>query len=47
MRDVLDHVERATDLDVVAITDHERIDGALRAAEIHAAGDYSFGARRR
>ena len=32
----------ATDLDVVAITDHERIDGALRAAEIHAAGDYSF-----
>ena len=42
VRDVLDHVERATDLDVVAITDHERIDGALRAAEIHAAGDYSF-----
>ena len=39
---VLDHVERSTDLDVVAITDHERIDGALRAAEIHAAGDYSF-----
>jgi predicted metal-dependent phosphoesterase TrpH len=42
VRDVLDHVERATDLDVAAITDHERIDGALRAAEIHAAGDYSF-----
>jgi predicted metal-dependent phosphoesterase TrpH len=40
--DVLDHVERATDLDLVAITDHERIDGALRAVEIHAAGDYSF-----
>jgi predicted metal-dependent phosphoesterase TrpH len=39
---VLDHVERLTDLDVVAITDHERVDGALRAAEIHAAGDYSF-----
>ena len=39
---VLDHVERATDLDVVAITDHERIDGALRAREIHAAGSYSF-----
>jgi predicted metal-dependent phosphoesterase TrpH len=39
---LLDHVERETDLDVVAITDHERIDGALRAREIHAAGDYSF-----
>lgn len=42
VQEVLDRVERATDLDVVAITDHERIDGALRAAEIHAAGDYSF-----
>ena len=40
---VLDHVERATDLDLIAITDHERIDGAQRAAEIHAAADYSFG----
>lgn len=42
VRALLDHVEDATDLDVVAITDHERIDGALRAREIHAAGDYSF-----
>ncbi len=39
---VLDHVEQHTDLDVVAITDHERIDGALRARELHAAGAYSF-----
>ncbi len=39
---VLDHVERETDLDLIAITDHERIDGAQRAAEIHAAGGYSF-----
>jgi predicted metal-dependent phosphoesterase TrpH len=39
---VLDHVERATDLDLIAITDHERIDSALRAREIHAAGAYSF-----
>jgi len=39
---ILDHVERATDLDVVAITDHERIDGALRAAERHRDGAYSF-----
>lgn len=39
---LLDHVEAATDLDLVAITDHERIDGALRARQIHAAGDYSY-----
>jgi predicted metal-dependent phosphoesterase TrpH len=39
---ILEHVEQHTDLDVIAITDHERIDGALRAAELHAAGDYSF-----
>jgi predicted metal-dependent phosphoesterase TrpH len=41
--DVLDHVEHATDLDLIAITDHERIDGALRARELHAAREYSFG----
>jgi predicted metal-dependent phosphoesterase TrpH len=39
---ILDHVEEHTDLDVIAITDHERIDGALRAAELHATGGYSF-----
>ena len=39
---LLDHVEKETDLDLIAITDHERIDGALRALELHAAGDYSF-----
>lgn len=39
---LLDHVETQTDLDVIAITDHERIDGALRAREIHAAGSYRF-----
>jgi predicted metal-dependent phosphoesterase TrpH len=42
VQQLLDHVERVTDLDVIAITDHERIDGALRASEIHAAGGYSF-----
>ena len=42
VRQILDHVEHRTTLDVVAITDHERIDGALRAAEIHAAGGYSY-----
>jgi len=39
---LLDHVERHTDLDLVAITDHERIDGALQARELHDAGDYHF-----
>jgi hypothetical protein len=39
---ILDHVEQRTDLDVIAITDHERIDGALRAAELHCVGEYSF-----
>lgn len=42
VRTLLDHVEHATDLDLIAITDHERIDGALRARELHAAGHYSF-----
>ena len=31
---ILDHVERRTDLDVIAITDHERIDAALAARTI-------------
>ena len=40
---LLDHVEQRTDLDLIAVTDHERIDGALRAQELHAAGDNHFG----
>jgi predicted metal-dependent phosphoesterase TrpH len=28
---ILDHVERATDLDVIAVTDHERVDAAVAA----------------
>jgi predicted metal-dependent phosphoesterase TrpH len=42
LQEILDWVEHETDLDLVAITDHERIDGALRAREIHAEGDYHF-----
>jgi predicted metal-dependent phosphoesterase TrpH len=42
VRALLDHVEEQTDLDLIAITDHERIDGALRAREIHASAGYSF-----
>jgi len=34
---ILDHVERRTDLDVIAITDHERIDAAMAARTM--AGD--------
>ena len=41
--DLLDWVEERTSLDLVAITDHDRIDGALRALAMHAAGDYHFG----
>jgi predicted metal-dependent phosphoesterase TrpH len=32
--EILDHVERATELDVIAITDHERIDAAVAARAI-------------
>lgn len=34
--EILDHVERNTELDVIAITDHERIDAALAARAIAA-----------
>ena len=43
LSELLDWVETETDLDLVAITDHERIDGALRARELHAAGGYHYG----
>jgi predicted metal-dependent phosphoesterase TrpH len=42
LAEILDHVERHTSLDVIAITDHERIDGALRARELHRSAGYSF-----
>jgi predicted metal-dependent phosphoesterase TrpH len=34
VNEILDHVERRTELDVIAITDHERIDAALAARAI-------------
>src|SRR3954451_2083418 len=37
---ILDHVERRTDLDVIAISDHERIDAAVAARSI--ALDHGF-----
>lgn len=40
--EVLDHVERLTDLDVIAVTDHDDVRGALLAREVHARGSYRF-----
>src|SRR3990172_8073732 len=41
-REVLDYVEAHTDLDVLAITDHDDVRGALKAREIWARGNYRF-----
>ena len=41
-RELLDYVEYSTDLDLVAITDHDDVGGALLAADLHANGGYSF-----
>ena len=41
-REVLDYVEAQTDLDVLAITDHDDVRGALKAREIWARGNYRF-----
>ena len=42
LADLLSWIEHRTELDVVAITDHDRIDGALRAAAMHDAGNFTF-----
>ena len=41
-RALLDHVEERTDLDVIAVTDHDDVRGALLAREQHARGRYRF-----
>ena len=41
-RAILDFAEHSTDLDIIAVTDHDDIGGALAAREIHARGRYSF-----
>ncbi len=41
--ELLDHVESQTDLDVIAIVDHDDIRGALAAREAWAKGRYRFG----
>ncbi|MGZ6391890.1 MAG: PHP-associated domain-containing protein [Ktedonobacterales bacterium] len=40
--EVLDYAEEHTSLDVIAITDHDTIEGALRARDLAAARDYRF-----
>jgi predicted metal-dependent phosphoesterase TrpH len=39
---IVDHVERNTGLDIIAITDHDEIAGAREASEIVAKGQYRF-----
>lgn len=39
---LLEYVEHKTDLDVLGITDHDTIDGALEAKRLHEQGDYRF-----
>jgi hypothetical protein len=41
-KEILDYVEEETDLDVIAIADHDDIDGALEAQALHRQGAYSF-----
>jgi predicted metal-dependent phosphoesterase TrpH len=41
-RQILEYVEEETDLDVIAITDHDEISGALEARALWAKGAYSF-----
>jgi predicted metal-dependent phosphoesterase TrpH len=41
-RELFRIIEETTDLDVVAVTDHDDIGGALLAREVHARGSYHF-----
>lgn len=40
--ELLDYVEQETDLDVIAVTDHDNIRGGLEARELCARGPYRF-----
>lgn len=42
VEEILAHVQNTTTLDVIAITDHDEIDGALRARDLWARGSYRF-----
>src|SRR2546426_4151171 len=39
---ILDYVQHETELDVIALTDHDVIEGALRARDLWAKGSYRF-----
>src|SRR5579883_970880 len=39
---ILEHVQHNTDLDVIALTDHDVIEGSLRARDLWAKGTYRF-----
>jgi predicted metal-dependent phosphoesterase TrpH len=39
---ILEHVQENTDLDVIALTDHDVIEGALRARDLWEKGSYRF-----
>ncbi len=39
---ILDHVQHKTDLDVIAVTDHDVIEGSLRARDLWEKGNYRF-----
>lgn len=41
-RELLEYVEQQTDLDVIAITDHDTVKGALEAKRLHQKGAYRF-----
>ena len=40
--EILAYVQEATDLDVIAVTDHERVDAAIAARELARRGHYRF-----
>jgi hypothetical protein len=40
--ELLDYIEQQTDLDVIAVTDHDDIRGGLQARELWARGRYRF-----
>ncbi len=42
VHEILDHVEKETDLDLIAITDHDLIEGSLEARDLVARGGYRF-----
>ncbi len=39
---ILNHVENSTDLDVIALTDHDAIEGSLRMRDLWQRGNYRF-----